>query len=156
MKRYLVFVFLLLAALIASPSWAQLAKVDGVWVRGTVAGQNATGAFMTIVSSQDLSLVGASSPLAKTVEIHEMAMEGGVMRMRALKSLELPAGKRVEFKPGGYHIMLLGLAKPLAAGETVPIELTLVAKDKKFVRQSVSAEVRELGTAVPEGHQHHH
>jgi len=155
MKHRILGAALILACL--NLAWGQEVTVSKPWVRGSVAGQNATGAFMDVLASQDSSLVGASSPLAKSVEIHEMAMEGDVMRMRAVKRVALPAGKAVEFKPGGYHIMLIGLTKPLQKGETVPIELFLRGKDQKLSRLRVNAEVRELGAAaVMEGHDHHH
>ena len=139
-------------------AWGQEVAASKAWVRGAVPGQNATGAFMEITATTDSSLVAAASPLAKSVEIHEMVMEGGIMKMRAVKSVALPAGKTVEFKPGAYHIMLIGLTKPLSKGSTVPIELSLQAKDQKRSVLKVNAEVRELGAAAPmmEGHEHHH
>ena len=146
-----------LACLGASLAWAQEATVSRAWVRGSVGGQNATGAFMEITAGADSALIGASSPAAKSVEIHEMAMEADVMKMRAVKSVALPAGKVVQFKPGGYHIMLIGLAKPLQKGETVPIELSLQGKDGKRSTLKIQAEVRELGAATKaEGHEHRH
>jgi len=157
MKHNMVGAALVLACLGAGLAWGQEATVSRAWVRGSVAGQNATGAFMEIVADQDSALVGAASPMAKSVEIHEMAMEGNVMKMRAVKRVALPVGKKVEFKPGAYHIMLIGLSKPLQKGETVPIELTLQGKDQKRSVLKVNAEVRELGAAtVMEGHEHHH
>ncbi len=84
----------LLLALVAAPSWADVTIADA-WVRGTVPGQKATGAFMQITSPTDAALVAAASPVAKTVEIHEMKMDGGMMRMRAVQQIPLPAGKPV-------------------------------------------------------------
>ena len=157
MKHSILGAALAFACLAASSAWGQEVTVSKAWVRGSVAGQNATGAFMEIVASQESSLVGAASPVAKSVEIHESAMEGDVMKMRAVKRVALPAGKTVEFKPGAYHIMLVGLAKPLQQGETVPIELTLQGKDQKRSTLKVNAEVRGLGAAAAtEGHAHHH
>jgi copper(I)-binding protein len=82
--------------------------VKDPWVRATVPAQKATGAFMQITSAQDARLVEARSPVAGVVEVHEMVMEKEVMKMRAIKGLDLPAGKTVELKPGGYHVMLMG------------------------------------------------
>lgn len=110
----------------ATAACAQV-SVSDAWVRGTVAGQQATGAFMQLKSAADTALVSASSPVAGVVEIHEMKMDGGVMKMRALPALDLPAGQAVELKPGGYHIMLMDLKAPLAKGAQLP--LTLVFKD---------------------------
>ncbi len=104
---------------LALPAAAQIAVADP-WVRGTVAGQKATGAFMQLKSSTDTALVGAASPVAKIVEIHEMKMEGGMMKMSAIDKLPLPAGKTVDLKPGGYHVMLMDLTQELKDGQTVP------------------------------------
>lgn len=123
--------FLAVAPSVAS---AQVTVTDP-WVRGTLAGQRATGAFMKLTPAADLKLVTAASPVAKIVEIHEMAMDGGVMKMRAIPKLALPAGKATELKPGGYHVMLMALDRTLAEGETVPITLTF--EDAAGKRQSV-------------------
>ena len=97
---------LLIAAACALGTLPALAQttVKDPWVRGTVAQQKATGAFMQITSTQGGKLVSAASPLAGVVEIHEMKMEGNVMKMAAVAGLDLPAGKTVELKPGGQHI----------------------------------------------------
>ena len=157
MKHSLLGASLMLACLGSGMTWAQEVTVSKAWVRGSVAGQNATGAFMEITAVADSTLIAASSPLAKSGEIHEMVMEGNVMKMRAVGKVELPAGKAVELAPGGYHIMLIGLTKALKKGDSVPIELTVQGKDQKSSKLRVRAEVRELG-AMPamEGHEHHH
>ena len=127
----------------AAPVIAQT-HVANAWVRGTVAQQKSTGAFMQIVSPQGGRLVQASSPVACVVEIHEMAMENNVMKMRAIPGLDLPAGKTVELKPGGYHVMLMDLKQPLKKGDTVPITLKFQGKDGKPQEVEVKAEVRDL------------
>ena len=102
-------------ALLAGQAHAQATApvaVDGAWARATVQG-----------------LVGASSPAAGVTEVHEMKMEGDIMKMRAIPALDLPAGKTVELKPGGYHVMLMDLKAPLAKGSNVPV--TLVFQDAK-------------------------
>ena len=125
---------------------AQLAvaqtTVKDPWVRGTVPQQQATGAFMQITSAQGGKLVSASSPVAGVVEIHEMAMDGNVMKMRAIPGLELPAGKAVDLKPGGYHVMLMSLKQPLKDGETVPLTLVVEGKDGKQEKLEVKAPVK--------------
>jgi len=118
--------------------------VSNAWVRGTVPGQSATGAYMEIRSTERASLVSVASPGAKVAEIHEMAMEGNVMRMRGVPRLDLPAGRAVELKPGGYHVMLMGLAHPLKAGEQLPITLTIEGAGKKRQVVEIKAEVRAL------------
>ena len=129
--------FLVAAALFAAAAHAQV-TVDKPWVRTTVAQQTATGAFMTITSAQGGKLVSASSPIAASVEVHEMKMEGDVMKMRPVGALPLPAGKPVELKAGAYHMMLTGLKKPVKFGDVVPI--TLVIEDAAGKRQSVEVQ----------------
>jgi copper(I)-binding protein len=110
-----------------------------------VVGQKGTGAFMKLTAPEGATLVGAVSPVAGVVEIHEMAMEGTVMRMRALpKGLALPAGKAVELKPGGYHVMLMDLKQQLKAGEKVKLDLQFELRDKKRVTQPLEIEVRSV------------
>jgi copper(I)-binding protein len=133
-----------LAALLPLAAAADVAVSDA-WARGTVPSQKVTGVFMTLTSSEDAKLVGASSPAAKSVEVHEMSMKGNVMEMRAMDALALPAGKAVELRPGSYHLMLIDLAKPLAAGEKVPVTLTVVGKDGRKSSVDVRAEVRAPG-----------
>jgi len=136
-------VAIVFATLLSLPASAQVAVADA-WVRGTVPGQKATGAFMRLTSLSDLSLVGAASPAAKVVEIHEMKQEGGMMKMGAVNRVALPANKTVELKPGGYHIMMMDLAQPLREGDTVPLTLTFEDKAGKKQTVEVKAPVRAL------------
>jgi copper(I)-binding protein len=131
---------------LALPAQAQVA-VSEPWVRGTVAGQQATGAFMQLKAAADATLVGAASPVAGVVEVHEMKMDGGVMRMSAIRRLALPAGKTVELKPGGYHVMLMDLKQSLKEGETVPVTLTF--EDKAGKRQTVEVKVPVRALTAP-------
>jgi hypothetical protein len=144
-----------LLALAALPSHAQTTVKDP-WVRGTVAQQKATGLFAQITSASGGKLVAASSPVAGLVEIHEMALEGNVMKMRALPAgLDLPAGKTVELKPGGYHVMLMDLKQQVKEGDTVPVTLVIEGKDGKKETLEVKAPVRPLNAAAPmAGHKH--
>ncbi|MBL0141831.1 MAG: copper chaperone PCu(A)C [Betaproteobacteria bacterium] len=141
MKRQLKALCVAGFVLTSAQAWAEV-TVSEAWVRGTVPSQKVTGAFMKIKSSEDAKLVSASSPAAKIVEVHEMAMKGNVMTMRAIDALALPAGKAVELKPGGYHVMLIDLVKPLGKGDTVPVTLTVVGKDGKKSNLEIKAEVR--------------
>ena len=103
--------------------------VTGAWVRATVVSQKATGAFMKLVSDNDVTLVSARSDIAGTVEVHEMKMENDVMRMRAVDGLKLPANQLVELKSGGYHLMMMDLKKQLKLGTEA--QITLVFKNAK-------------------------
>ena len=115
-----------LFALFCVAAQAQNVLVKDAWVRATVPGQQATGAFMKITTKDGGKLVSVSSPAAGVAEVHEMKMEGGVMQMRAVAGgLDLPAGKTVELKPGGYHVMLMDLKAPLAVGTVIPLNLVV-------------------------------
>jgi hypothetical protein len=97
---------------------------------------------MHLTSKEGARLLGASSDVAGVVEIHEMAMQGNVMQMRAIRSLDLPPGSTIELKPGGHHMMLMDLKRPLATGEKIKVELRLETRDRKLVTQPVEVEVR--------------
>ncbi len=123
-------------------------KVEGAWARPTVQGQKGGGAFMTLTAKENLKLVRVSTPAAGVAEIHEMKMEGDVMRMRAIDGLALPAGKPVALTPGGYHLMLLDLKAPLAKGAAVP--LTLTFKDAKGVESQMQIQL-PVAISAPSG-----
>jgi len=122
----------ILLALSSGALYAQTVDVKDAWARATVPGQKATGAFMKITAKDGAKLVSVSSPVAGVSEVHEMKMDGDVMKMRAVAGgLDLPAGKAVELKPGGYHVMLMDLKAPLQKDTTIAV--TLVFKDAKGV-----------------------
>jgi hypothetical protein len=133
--------------------------VKNAWVRASVQGQKATGAFMQLTASQPTTLVGVASPVAGVAEVHEMKMDGDVMRMRALpQGLPLPAGQPVALTPGGYHVMLMDLKATLPKDSTIP--LTLTFKDAKGVESRVElklpvATTAPGGAAAPAGHAGH-
>jgi len=148
---------LLFAMVLTGGVQAQTVEVKNPWARATVQGQKATGAFMQITAPAATTLIGVSTPVAGVAEVHEMKMDGDVMRMRPLpKGLELPAGKAVQLKPGGYHLMLMDLKLPLQKDTTIPITLTL--RDSKGVQSTQELRVPVL-SAAPAGqaeHQHKH
>ena len=145
------------AASQAQPSQpVQTPKVEGAWVRATVAGQKSTGAFMRITARSATRLVGVSSPLAGVAEVHEMKMNGSVMTMREAPVIDLPAGKAVDFKSGGYHLMLMDLKQPLPPGSTLP--LTLKFRDAGGVESRVEMTVpvaRVAPAAAPDSTHSH-
>lgn len=135
-------------ALCGAASFAQAADVtvSDPWVRGTVPTQKATGAFMRLQADQEVRLVSASSPVAGVTEIHEMAMQDNVMKMRRVDGgITLAKGTALELKPGSYHVMLMDLKQPLKAGEKVPLTLTFAerATGKTFTKK-VDATVQSL------------
>ncbi|HTR56570.1 MAG TPA: copper chaperone PCu(A)C [Casimicrobiaceae bacterium] len=125
--------------------------VKDPWVRATVPAQRATAAFMQLVAAQGTRLVAASSPVAGMAEIHEMSMVDGVMKMRAIKALDLPAGKAVVLDPGGYHVMLLELKSQVRVGDVVPLTLVFEDRENRRTTVDVKAPVRALAEAPAPG-----
>ena len=123
------------------PVYAGVTVTDA-WIRATAPGQTTAAVYLQIKSDAAAKLVSVSSPAARIVQIHEMKMNGGVMQMRAISSLDLPAGKTVELKPGGYHIMLSQISQPLKEGTAVPLTLTVEGVDKKSQMVEIKAQVR--------------
>lgn len=140
-----------IGALMAAGALAQaqqLPKVEGAWVRSSVPGQQGTGAFMKLTASEPMQLVGVSTPVAGVAEVHEMKMDGNVMKMRAVGKLDLPARRTVELKPGGYHLMLQDLKQPLVLGSTVP--LTLLFRNAEGVESKLELKV-PVAVQAPSG-----
>ena len=135
---------LALFAALAMPVAASVTATDA-WVRGTVPAQKSTGAFVTLTSTEDARVVSVTTPAARSAQIHESLMDGGRASMRHVESLSLPAGRSVELRPGGYHVMLEDLAKPLAEGDRVPLTFTIEDKGGKRSSVQVDAAVRPLG-----------
>ena len=136
----------LLLALLCGAAWGQTVEVKGAWARATVQGQKASGAFMKLTAKDGAKLVSVSSPVAGVAAVHEMKMEGDVMQMHAVDGgLDLPAGKAVELKPGGFHVMLMDLKTPLQKDTSIP--MTLVFKDAKGVQSTVDIKVPVALTA---------
>lgn len=157
--------YLISIALIAASAGAlaqSSVEIKDPWVRATVAQQKATGAFMQLTAKADSKLVEIRSPVAGVAEIHEMAMDNNVMKMRQVPGLALPAGQPVELKPGGYHVMLQDLKAPVKEGDVVPVTLVFEGKDGKRETVEVKAPARPLAAmqdmtgrhAPAAGHKH--
>lgn len=132
----------------AKPSLAHnMPIITKAWARATVPGQPVGAAYMTIVSPVNTLLLEAQTDVARLVEVHDMHQHEGVMQMRAHGPLELPKGEPIELAPGGTHFMLLGLKKPLKAGETLQLKMTFgsSAKDKAKNTVTVNVPVRPIG-----------
>jgi len=136
----------LLAAIAAAaiPVAAAVTATDA-WVRGTVPAQKSTGVFLTLTSTEDARVVAVTTPAARSAQIHESRVQDGRASMSPVEALALPAGRSVELRPGGYHVMLEGLARPLAEGDHVPLTFTIEGKGGKRSRLEVDAAVRPLG-----------
>lgn len=146
------------AGLVSAAAHAQV-SVQDPWVRATVPQQKATGAFMQLTSPAVVKFISASSPLTPSVEVHEMAIQGDVMRMRQVQSVDLPAGQAVELKPGGHHIMLMNLKSQVKEGDVVPLTLVFERQDGSHETLDVKAPVRALNHAArktDDSHQHGH
>lgn len=113
--------------------------IDRAWARSTVANQTATGAFMRVTAQKDVRLTGVSSPVAGIVEVHEMKMENGIMKMRPAGDLQLKAGQSIELTSGGLHIMMMDLKKQIKAGDAVPLTLEFKAADGTASKTEVKA-----------------
>ncbi len=143
-------------ALAATPALhAQTAvKVDGAWARPTVPGQAAGGGFLRITGGATADrLVSASAGVSRTVELHTMVMEGDVMRMREIGAIDVPAGKTVELRPGGLHVMFIGLHEPLKVGDSFP--LTLRFEKAGEVKVDMKVMTQAGGPAMPMGNHKH-
>lgn len=148
--RLLLIVFASFSGTTASASDA--VSIQNAWVRATAPGQDVGAAYMTFNSRQDVNLIHVESDVTKSVEIHSMAMQNGVMKMRMLQNLPIKAGKPYKLEPGGFHLMLFDLKKPLTAGQHVNFELTFKSGGTEF-KQSIKAPVQ---TSADTENKHHH
>lgn len=119
--------------------------VGNAWARATPGKSETGAAYVTILSPTPDRLVAAATPAAAKAELHTMEMSGAVMKMRPVAGVDIPAGKTVTLAPGGVHIMLMGLAKPLQAGQSFPLTLTF----EKAGARTVDVEVAKVGAIGP-------
>jgi len=150
---------LLLMAVFSVPASAFAAdavRVVNAWTRATVPGQKVAGVYMEILSPMEGSLTGVSFHLARSAEIHSMKMEGGTMKMRPVKSVELPAGKWVKLQPGGLHVMLFDLERPLRAGQKLPMTLTVEFPGQRKREVTVQMTVLNSDADAQSGEHEHH
>jgi copper(I)-binding protein len=139
----------ILATLFVLATAAAQAQVDvtDAWARATGKGQKATGVFMNLTAKKATRLVGIKTNLTPVAEVHEMKMEKDVMKMQAIKALDLPAGQTVSLKPGSYHGMLMDLKAPVEEGSHVV--LTLLFEDAAGVK--TQQEVHAVAKKTPMG-----
>jgi copper(I)-binding protein len=136
----------LLSFAVVSQAMAQV-SVKNAWVRATVGPQKTTGAFLQIETKNEVNLVKVESKAAGMVEIHEMQMDGGVMKMREVEKVNCPAGKVTELSPGGFHIMLMNLKKQAKEGDQVPLILSFEDRQGKKQVVSVNATVKSMANS---------
>ena len=140
------------AAFSVPAAYAQSVKVENAWARATVPGQKTGSVYVDLTSASSAALVAVGSPVAARAELHSMSMENGVMRMRALPKVDLPAGQTVKLAPGGLHVMLVDLKQPLKAGDKVPLTLSVQSSGTSLTTLKIDAEVRAGAPAAT--HQH--
>jgi len=145
-------VVLLVCGLNGAAGAAQPVAVKDAWVRAPAPGQKIAGAYMELTGRVRCALVSVASPVAARGELHSTALENGVMKMRPVGRIELAAGQSVRLEPGGLHIMLVDLQRPLKAGEKVPLTLTVQRADFSRAVFTVQADVRDAAGAAA----HHH
>jgi periplasmic copper chaperone A len=114
------------------------------WVRANAPGQSVGAAYMTLLSAQDSTLIKADADVAGSIEIHSMSMNDGVMKMRMLEQLPLKAGQQEKLAPGGFHLMLFDLKKPLTAGENVIFTLSFKDAAGKVTQQQVTSPIKAV------------
>ena len=118
-------------------------SITEAWVRANSPGQTVGAAYMTLKSAQDSTLVSVETAVAGSVEIHSMTMDNGVMKMRMLDELVLKAGKSERLVPGGFHLMLFDLKKPLKTGENATFKLSFKDKTNKISIQTIALPIKE-------------
>lgn len=126
-------------------------KVEGAWARPTVAGQSGGGGYLKITGGSAADrLMSAGAGVAKSVELHTMEMDGNVMRMRQIEGIDVPAGASVELKPGGMHVMFMGLTKTLKSGDSFPLTLRFQkAGEVKVLMKVMNAAAADHGAQKP-------
>ena len=121
-------------------------EISDAWARATPGGAETGAAYLTLVSPSGDRLTGVASPAAAKAELHEMTNDHGVMKMREVPAIDLPPGQPVTLKPGGLHIMLMGLQHPLQPGQSVPLTLRF----EKSGTRDVNAAIGKVGAMGPE------
>lgn len=140
---------LLLVSLLGLGGTASAAtQVDNAWVRATVAGQHASGAFMDLTASSDSKLVEVQSPVAKNVQIHQSSMHNDVMSMQQVDAVALPAGQKISLDTHGYHVMLMELTGQIKAGDIVP--LTLTVENAKGEKETIKVQAQARALNAPD------
>ncbi len=154
-QAFLKFAILFFLVLSGTGQAAELLKVVDPWAKASVPGQSVGGVYMTLVARENLRLTGVRTTAAESAEVHQMKMEKGMMRMRAVPSLALPAGKAVKLQPGGYHVMLFDLKNSLVEGQKLKLELVVEDAAKAQHRIPVEALIRERDAGLPNAQDHH-
>ena len=152
MPRYLLGVaaslFYCVAALAQTGAQTGGIEIKDAWARATPGGAQTGAAYLTLLSPTGDRLTGVTSPAAEKAELHQMTNDGGIMKMREVTAIDLPPGTSVSLKPGGLHVMLMGLKHPLQPGQSVPMTLQF----EKSGTREVDVAVGKVGATGPETH----
>jgi len=149
MVNFYRFAGLLAASLLSAGVYAGDIQIEDAWARATAPGRDSADVFLFITSKRDATLLGASSPASRSVELRTMTHKGGMMKTHTVETIQLPANKRVDMTSiHGYHLTLTGLNAPLKTGKTVPLTLNIETADKQSVKVDVQAEVKPLKNAT--------
>jgi copper(I)-binding protein len=138
---------LLIGLLLSAVVCAADIQVEGAWARATVPGQDVGMVSLTITSKQVAKLIGIFSTACGSVEMHSMTHDNGMMKMREVKVIALPAGKRVDLAESGYHLMLVGLKDALKQGDSVPLTLRIKQANQRVAKIKVFAEVKSIAAS---------
>ena len=159
MQKLYCFKLLMAGVLLSANVFAGDFQVEDAWSRATAPGQDVASVDLIISSKQQAKLIAVSSKVSKGGELHRMVKADGMMRMREVAAIDLPADKHVTLGESGYHLMLVGLKAPLKAGEKVPLILTIKLGNNRVEKIMVTAEVRSLtyskGVMHADEHNHH-
>lgn len=153
-RNLMIMVLFFHAPLLTAENIKAAVTIDHQWVRESYPGQTVGAAYMTLTSQEPLELVAVSTDVADAVEIHSMSMKDGVMKMRRLTTLALEVNKPVALTPGGFHLMLFDLKKPLATGETVTFDLSFKTKNGEMKHLTVDSSVKTPDSHEEHGHHH--
>ncbi len=121
---------------------ADVPIISNIWIKATIPGSTVSATYLRIKSAKAVKLVKVETPVAGIAELHSMNMKDSVMEMKAEDAFTVPAGKAIELKPGGMHIMLMQVARPINVGDKVPLTLTFEGADKKQLVMRVEAIAR--------------
>ena len=144
------------AILLSASVYAGDIQVEAASVRATAPGQQTAMGDLSITSKKIALLVGVTTPVAQSVELHLMSHDNGMMKMREVKEVPLPAGRVVNMGQEGYHLMLMNLKEPIKEGATVPLTLMIQLADKKTIKLETTATVKPLIVIDANEQMHHH
>ncbi len=156
MQKFSLFLLALAASLLSVSVYAGEVQIDSASVRATAPGQQTAMGDLSITSKQIALLVGVSTPAAQSVELHLMSHDNGMMKMREVKEIPLPAGRAVKLGEEGYHLMLIGVKDPIKEGATVPLTLSIQLANKKIIKIETTASVKPLIVIDGDEHMHMH